>query len=96
MALQIQLRRGTAAQWTAGNPVLAQGELGLELDTKKFKFGDGVTAWNSLAYGNSLGTMSDVIISNPDDGSVLIYNGSINKWIASTTLDKQNVDGGFY
>jgi hypothetical protein len=50
MAEIIQWRRGSAALWTATNPVLADGEWGLEKDTKKGKFGDGVTAWNSLTY----------------------------------------------
>lgn len=51
MATRMQFRRGTAAEWTTANPVLAQGELGIELDTSLFKVGDGVTAWGSLAYG---------------------------------------------
>lgn len=51
MTVQIQLRRGTAAEWTAANPILALGELGLEIDTMQFKIGDGVTAWSGLAYG---------------------------------------------
>lgn len=46
----IQLRRGDAAEWTDANSVLAEGEVGLELDTGKFKWGDGTTAWNDLAY----------------------------------------------
>jgi hypothetical protein len=50
MAVQIQLRRGTAAAWTAANPILAQGELAMETDTLKFKVGNGTTAWNSLSY----------------------------------------------
>ena len=32
------------------NPTLAQGELGIELDTGRIKIGDGVTAWNTLKY----------------------------------------------
>lgn len=47
----IKLRRGTASQWTTANPVLGAGEMGVETDTNKFKFGDGATAWTSLAYG---------------------------------------------
>lgn len=47
---RIQLRRGTATQWTSVNPVLASGEMGIETDTNKFKFGDGTTAWNNLDY----------------------------------------------
>lgn len=50
MATIIQLRRDTAANWTANNPILADGEQGFETDTKKEKIGDGVTAWNSLIY----------------------------------------------
>lgn len=46
----VQLRRDTAANWTANNPTLLAGEVGFETDTKRAKLGDGVTAWNSLAY----------------------------------------------
>jgi hypothetical protein len=47
---EINMRRGTAAQWRGVNPILAAGEPGFESDTKKFKLGDGTTAWNSLPY----------------------------------------------
>lgn len=46
----VQLRRDTASNWTAENPVLAAGEIGIETNTLKAKVGDGTTAWNSLAY----------------------------------------------
>ena len=51
----IKLRRGTAAEWTAANPILAAGEMGIETDTRKFKFGDGTTPWNTLAYASAEG-----------------------------------------
>lgn len=47
---QVQVRRGTASQWTSANPTLASGEWGYETDTGKVKIGNGSTAWNSLAY----------------------------------------------
>ena len=50
MAVIIQFRRGVAAEWAAVNPILAEGELGTELDTNLFKIGDGVTAWDVLPY----------------------------------------------
>jgi hypothetical protein len=50
VAVQIQLRRDTAANWTSVNTLLAQGEVGLELDTGKFKIGDGATHWTGLPY----------------------------------------------
>jgi hypothetical protein len=58
----IQLRGGTAAAWTSANPVLGLNEPGIETDTRKTKYGDGVTAWNSLAYtaAGGAGTVTSV------------------------------------
>jgi hypothetical protein len=50
MPSRIQLRRDTGANWTAANPVLAAGEPGLDITVNLVKYGDGVTAWNSLPY----------------------------------------------
>ncbi len=50
MAVQIQLRRGTAAEWSNINPILAAGEPGYETDTNKIKYGNGTTPWNLLPY----------------------------------------------
>lgn len=63
MATKIQARRDTAANWTSVNPVLAAGEPGFESDTGKFKFGDGTTAWNSLAYAGGGGAIADQSIT---------------------------------
>ena len=55
----IKHKRDTAANWTANNPILYPGQLGIETDglttTPKFKIGDGVTVWNSLPYALSGG-----------------------------------------
>jgi|1048.fasta_scaffold23524_2 hypothetical protein len=50
MSATIQVRRGTASQWTTANPTLAAGEIGFESDTNKIKIGNGSTAWSSLSY----------------------------------------------
>lgn len=50
MATKIQLRRDTAANWATVNPTLAAGELGIEADTGKVKFGVGSAAWAALPY----------------------------------------------
>ena len=50
MATKIQVRRGTASQWTTANTVLDAGEIGWESNTNKFKIGDGTTAWADLTY----------------------------------------------
>jgi len=51
----IQLRRGTAAQWLAANPILAEGEPGLEVDTHKGKYGTGSAHWIDLPYSWAYG-----------------------------------------
>jgi hypothetical protein len=57
---QIQVRRGTAAQWTSTNPTLAAGEFGFETDTNKIKCGTGSTAWTSLGYIGNDGDITGV------------------------------------
>ena len=59
MAVQLQFRRGTASEWTNANPILAEGELGLELDSNKFKLGNGITRWNSLLYTSTFNITKD-------------------------------------
>lgn len=55
MAVQIQLRGGTLAEWTAGNPIIAHREMVLETDTDKFKIGNGVDNYLDLPYGGLVG-----------------------------------------
>lgn len=50
MIVRIQLRRGLAADWASHNPLLAQGEVGYETDTRKWKVGNGTDNWNILPY----------------------------------------------
>lgn len=47
---RIKLRRDTAANWAAANPVLQAGEVGYETDTKQAKVGNGSSAWSALEY----------------------------------------------
>lgn len=51
MADRVIQRHDTIARWQEVNPVLAEGEIGIETDgAKGYKIGDGKTAWNSLPY----------------------------------------------
>jgi hypothetical protein len=53
MAIRIQLRRDTAANWTSSNPTLRAGEIGIETDTLKFKIGNGSSTWTQITtYAN--------------------------------------------
>jgi len=53
MADRIQFRRDTKANWENYNPVLADGEIGIERDTQRFKLGDGATTWSGLGYSSA-------------------------------------------
>ncbi len=91
MAKQIQIRRDTAANWTAANPVLAQGEIGIELDglgtsTVLQKIGDGVTAWNDLPYQES-GGGGAVDSVNGQTGVVVLDKSDIGLGNVDNTSD---------
>ena len=50
MATRIQVRRDTDTNWTTNNPTLANGEIGFETNSGRFKIGNGSSAWSSLDY----------------------------------------------
>ena len=95
MANRLQLRRGGAQEWANSNPILAQGELGIELDTGRFKIGDGVTAWNTLRYERpveSTSNTANTLVQRDADGNfaagtitaTLIGNASTAARLSST------------
>lgn len=47
--MAIQHLRGTDAQFTAGNPVLENGQIGYVTDAGYFKFGNGLDHWLDIA-----------------------------------------------
>lgn len=51
--VKIQIRNDVANTWKTTNPVLLKGEIGIETDTRKFKFGDGVSTWTELEYASA-------------------------------------------
>lgn len=83
-------RNGTAASWAQHNPVLLAGEMGVETDTGKFKFGDGTTPWNQLPYpqlGLSLTVLNasaDRTLSNED--SVIFVEEPITLTLPSNPI----------
>lgn len=86
MSVQIQTRRDTAANWTSTNPVLALGEAGLETDTGKIKYGDGSTAWSSLAYGLVAGKSTALETARNINGVAFDGSADITVTAAADTL----------
>lgn len=86
MQFTFKLRRGNAAQWTAVNPILAEGEPGVEVDTDKFKIGNGVDHWNDLAYylsETSINTYIDAEVAEIDIGDTQ-FPDLIPRWESAT------------
>lgn len=44
----------------------------------------------------SIANASDVDITGITDGTVLVYNASRAKWVATLDLEDQNINGGSY
>lgn len=92
---RIRLRRDTAANWTAANPVLLNGEIGLETDTRKFKAGNGSSTWSSLSYyPASTTTMVRGQCSKTTTGTIVIATQSAYVTTGLTaTLDSSTAQG---
>lgn len=50
MLTRIQLNHESAEIWKQSDPVLGLAEVGFEVDTRRWKIGDGSTNWNGLGY----------------------------------------------
>ena len=97
MSIRLQHRRDTAANWTAANPILAEGEMGLETDTIKYKIGDGSTLWAALGYfqldtythPTGDGNLHVPATSNTNDGKALSVGATEGSysWTSITALD---------
>ena len=91
MATRIKLRRDTTANWMDVNPILANGEMGIEADTRRAKLGDGATHWNDLKYAFTDQLRVDGKTVNSEMG-VSIASQDPETWI-STVRAKGNWAG---
>jgi hypothetical protein len=97
MAVQIQLRNDTAANWTSNNPTLAVGELGIETDTDLFKLGNGATSWTSLGYGGVAGSFDAAQATDTKAADYTLVSADAGKLIlnsAAVTITVQGLDVG--
>lgn len=87
LTVTLQIRSDHADDWLARNPVLGEGEYGLETNTNLLKIGDGVTTWNNLPYLNKL---NDEYFKHMLDGSLTFsdsFAATINNIIAQAGGD---------
>ena len=87
MAGQGQFKRAIASRWTSVNPILAAGELGLETDTNKMKFGDGTNNWSTLSYANIGNTGSQGPTGPTGTGLSRITQTTLNFGVEDTYIE---------
>lgn len=68
-------RRGSSTEWAGQNPILANGEIGYETDTKLHKRGDGASVWNALPHRDEIMWYDNSSVF-PSTGSVGVLYGS--------------------
>ena len=90
--VRIQVRRGTASEWTSANPTLAAGEMGVETDTRKIKVGTGSTAWTSLSYIASDAPGITEIAQDAIDTALSMGSGLTKSYNDATNTISLNID----
>lgn len=87
--LIICLRNDTAARWStldASLTVLYKGEMGIEIDTGKFKFGDGIHTWNELEYASAKPAVINIV-----DPTVADVQHDIGTLFVNTTTQQIHI-----
>lgn len=77
MATQMQVKRGSEAQWEATTFILADGQLGYAEDTHTLKIGDGFSLWPALP---------DLHITDPDVNYLYVQTTDFTNRASTTVL----------
>lgn len=99
LSARVISRNRTVAEWAAASTdVLLKGEIGIEIDTRKMKIGDGVKTWAQLSYANArpedlvglgYGDMLKATFATLDPA-----NGYVDKSMATKKLEtKRKING---
>lgn len=85
---QIRIRRGTLNDWSLSNPILSEGEIGLEYPEtgpgtgiSKIKIGDGVTPYVNLPYSIDGSSAASIIGGNVSEFHLIeLRSGTEQEW----------------
>jgi hypothetical protein len=87
MSFRFKLRRDTLNNWETVNPILLSGEPGLETDTNKIKYGDGVSQWNNLSYATGEGGASTILEYLELTNQAFIFEPYVSELVTFTKTD---------
>lgn len=100
--VRFELRYGTTAQWETANPLLREGEPGIEVlvsGQRSMKIGDGILLWNDLPYFIDTGGVAGPPGPEGDSAyEVAVNNGFVGteaQWLDSLEGDQgpQGIQG---
>lgn len=106
MAKRILIRRDTTANWNSVNPILSNGELGIEIKTngiRSLKLGTGSIPWNNLNYLiDNVATLVDLemhkndttahsAIAVPTANRIVMYNNNLGLKSDKVPVDLNDV-----
>jgi hypothetical protein len=74
--------------------VISTTNINASIDVQSIPTVQAVGIQGQSANQTNLAGIADVDALLPDNGAVLVYKTTTNKWTASTTLDAQNMEGG--
>lgn len=98
MSVVFQFKRGTASEWNTINPILAEGEMGVVLDSGTYRVGNGVDAWNDLPAYTLQPEVANLVFDNVTTeptsiaDTLTLYSKDIAgrsmlKWVGPSGLD---------
>ena len=87
--------RGNSAEWNAVDPVLFEGELGIEIPDSgigtglcKFKLGDGVKKWSQLAYAFDASNATSIVGGSVSTHHLISFrSGTADEWETANGLN---------
>jgi hypothetical protein len=82
MAVKLQFRRDTAANWESNNTILSEGELGLDTTNQRFKIGNGVDGWNDIDNAQYTNKAETFLAT-----TTLVGSDGLSDWTEETTGD---------
>lgn len=91
---KIRPRRGTKSEWELINPILMEGEFGIEFPDSgvgsglcKFKIGDGTTKWNDLPFAFDAGAALNIDAGTVTSTSyIYLKRGTTEEWEAENPV----------
>jgi hypothetical protein len=80
--------------WSEANPVLLSGQLGIESDTGRLKWGDGRTDWNDLAYRNDVPSDEYELVRSEKDANNIFTVITYKRRYSATIFKTSTLTGG--